>query len=329
MRLRLLAGYLGGIAALALAWAGTALGAGSGLVALLCAGGMGVMAVAGWRTTHRVLPPLARSGQAEAVLERLEDQVRRVQQGRRLQRELLASMSHDLRTPLNGIIGFAELLYDGKVGALSATQKEYLGDILASAQHLRRTVDDLLELTKMEAGQMEARGPLWGSAPAGAAPPILVVADDPRERAWLAWQLAERGHAPEVATSRQSALLQARQQRFAAIVLSLPRADIGGGNLPLAIRGDGCNRTTPVIVVAEQPGSAGAAGSPAGVVTIPPRRSADLFAALERAGVLPGKSPTGLVVDAAAYTLTVAASKPDAPGGNAPRSPREEALDGG
>jgi signal transduction histidine kinase len=329
MRLRLLAGYFGGIAALALAWAGTALGAGSGLVALLCAGGMGVMAVAGWRATHLVLPLLARSGQAEAVQERLEDQVRRVQQGRRLQRELLASMSHDLRTPLNGIIGFAELLHDGKVGALSATQKEYLGDILASAQNLCQIVDGLLELTRMEAGQMEARGPLWGSAPAGATPPILVVADDLRERAWLAWQLAERGHTPEVATGAQRALLRGRQQRFAAIVLSLPRADIAGEDFLRAIRGAGCNRATPVIVVAEQPGVAGAARSPAGAVTIPPRRSAALFAALERAGVLPGKSPTGLVVDAAAYTLTVAAAKPDPAGSAAPLSPRGEVLDGG
>ncbi len=49
--------------------------------------------------------------------------------------EFLANMSHELRTPLNAIIGFSEMMYDGRVGAVSADHHEYLGDILTSSRH--------------------------------------------------------------------------------------------------------------------------------------------------------------------------------------------------
>jgi PAS domain S-box-containing protein len=67
----------------------------------------------------------------------------------------LANMSHELRTPLNGIIGFTEFLVDGKPGALNAKQKEYLGDILNSAEHLLQLINDVLDLAKVEAGKTE------------------------------------------------------------------------------------------------------------------------------------------------------------------------------
>ena len=69
--------------------------------------------------------------------------------------EFLASMSHELRTPLNGIIGFSEFLIDEKPGALNARQKEYLGDILNSGRHLLRLINDVLDLSKVEAGRMD------------------------------------------------------------------------------------------------------------------------------------------------------------------------------
>jgi signal transduction histidine kinase len=56
---------------------------------------------------------------------------------------------------LNGIIGFSELLFDGKLGAIDETQKDVLGDILASARHLLQLINDILDLTKVEAGKME------------------------------------------------------------------------------------------------------------------------------------------------------------------------------
>jgi protein-histidine pros-kinase len=86
-----------------------------------------------------------------------KEQYRRVQEANRLKSEFLANMSHELRTPLNGIIGFAELMHDGKVGPVSADQHEYLGDILTSARHLLQLINDVLDLSKVEAGKMEFR----------------------------------------------------------------------------------------------------------------------------------------------------------------------------
>lgn len=66
----------------------------------------------------------------------------------------LASVSHELRTPLNGIIGFSELMHDGRLGAVSPDQLDVLGDILTSARHLLQLINDILDLSKVEAGKM-------------------------------------------------------------------------------------------------------------------------------------------------------------------------------
>ncbi len=85
----------------------------------------------------------------------VEEQSRRVHEANRLKSEFLANMSHELRTPLNGIIGFAELMHDGRVGPVSPDHREYLGDILASARHLLHLINDVLDLAKVESGEME------------------------------------------------------------------------------------------------------------------------------------------------------------------------------
>ena len=93
--------------------------------------------------------------QLRAKNDELADQNRRVQETSRLKTEFLANMSHELRTPLNGIIGFAEIMHDEKVGPISQDHKEYLGDILTSARHLLQLINDVLDLSKVEAGKME------------------------------------------------------------------------------------------------------------------------------------------------------------------------------
>ena len=85
----------------------------------------------------------------------LEAHNRRVQDVNRLKSEFLANMSHELRTPLNAIIGFAELMHDGKVGPVADNHREYLGDILGSSRHLLQLINDVLDLSKIEAGKME------------------------------------------------------------------------------------------------------------------------------------------------------------------------------
>src|SRR5215472_15484785 len=85
---------------------------------------------------------------------RLERQSAALEIASRHKSEFLASMSHELRTPLNAIIGFSEVLLERMFGELNERQDDYLRDIWSSGKHLLELLNDILDLSKIEAGQM-------------------------------------------------------------------------------------------------------------------------------------------------------------------------------
>ena len=98
-------------------------------------------------------------GALAANVNRMNDELQRVygelETASRHKSEFLANMSHELRTPLNAIIGFSQVLREGLFGEVNAKQEEYLEDILTSANHLLALINDVLDLSKVEAGQVQ------------------------------------------------------------------------------------------------------------------------------------------------------------------------------
>ncbi len=93
--------------------------------------------------------------QNATLFREIADKSAQLEVANRHKSEFLANMSHELRTPLNAVIGFSEVLLERMFGELNPKQEEYLHDILTSGRHLLSLINDILDLSKVEAGRME------------------------------------------------------------------------------------------------------------------------------------------------------------------------------
>jgi len=97
----------------------------------------------------------------EKYVRELELSHREAERANQLKTEFLGNMSHELRSPLHTVIGFAELLAEEKEGALNEKQKRFVGHIKTDSLHLLNLINDLLDLSKIEAGRLELRYELF------------------------------------------------------------------------------------------------------------------------------------------------------------------------
>jgi signal transduction histidine kinase len=86
---------------------------------------------------------------------RLGEENRQIQEAGRLKRQFISSMSHEMRTPLNAVIGFADLLKSGSIPVLSPKYTQFLGIITESGKHLLHLIENVLDLSRVEAGRLE------------------------------------------------------------------------------------------------------------------------------------------------------------------------------
>ncbi len=98
-----------------------------------------------------------------AVNQQLQQRNQEVERANRLKSEFLASMSHELRTPLHTILGFTELLQEEIDGPLNDRQKRFVSHVHQDAQHLLELINDILDLSKIEAGKLELRFEVFDS----------------------------------------------------------------------------------------------------------------------------------------------------------------------
>ena len=140
----------------------------------------------------------------------IEDKSRQLEVASQHKSEFLANMSHELRTPLNAIIGFSEVLSERMFGELNEKQEEYSKDIHASGQHLLSLINDILDLSKIEAGRMELELTDF-HLPTALDSALTLV----RERA------GRRGIALHLSVDKRLGQIQADERKVRQIVLNL------------------------------------------------------------------------------------------------------------
>jgi signal transduction histidine kinase len=126
------------------------------------------------------------------LFQELADKSAQLEQASQHKSEFLANMSHELRTPLNAIIGFTEVLLEKYFGEVNAKQEDYLKDVLTSGQHLLALINDILDLSKVEAGRMELELATFDLGPALEAGLVMVKERASRGGIALSLEVAEK-----------------------------------------------------------------------------------------------------------------------------------------
>jgi signal transduction histidine kinase len=140
----------------------------------------------------------------------IADKSQQLEAASRHKSEFLANMSHELRTPLNAIIGFSEVLTERMFGELNDKQAEYLKDIHASGQHLLSLINDILDLSKVEAGRMELELTDF-DLPAAMDNAVTLV----RERA------SRKGITVRIAVEKQVGVIRGDERKIRQVLLNL------------------------------------------------------------------------------------------------------------
>jgi signal transduction histidine kinase/CheY-like chemotaxis protein len=169
----------------------------------------------------------------------LETKSRELEIASRHKSEFLASMSHELRTPLNAVIGFSRVLLERTFGDINERQDEYLRDILNAGRHLLDLLNEILDLSKVEAGQMVLE-PSTFSVGSALDYAVAMV----RERATL------HSIAVTVQVAEDIAMVDADERRFKQVVLNLISNAVkftpDGGNVSVHACRDGSDLTVTV-----------------------------------------------------------------------------------
>jgi signal transduction histidine kinase/CheY-like chemotaxis protein len=173
-----------------------------------------------------------RTQELEIVNLKLQDSNRELQRANSLKSEFLANMSHELRTPLNAIIGFSELLLDKSFGTLTDEQKDYVADILSSGRHLLELINEILDLSKIEAGKMKLAVEVFEIGLAADEAVALLRVEAGRKRIELVADVEEPGL--EVRADRSKT-----KQIMYNLLSNAVKFTHPGGRVTLTVRADG------------------------------------------------------------------------------------------
>ena len=173
--------------------------------------GFQALGKADWRCSKTFADQAVIAIENVRLFREIQDKSRQLEIANQHKSDFLANMSHELRTPLNAIIGFSEVLVEKMFGEVNDKQLDYLKDIHSSGKHLLSLINDILDLSKIEAGRMELdiaefdlRSALRERDDAGAR-----ARPAPRHRA-RAWR-----------STRRSAQFRADERKFKQIMLNL------------------------------------------------------------------------------------------------------------